>query len=278
MKKKAIFLDIDGTLTVPGQNVPPDSALEAIRKARAAGNYVFLCSGRNYSMLKPLLKYPFDGFIASSGGYVAVGDKVIYDCPMPKEQSETVTELLKNNNIFKTVECRDGSYTDEEFKEFLKKTASADGTGNSELLRWRQQVEKSLDIRPMSEYKGQPVYKFVVMAPNEDDLLETARVLAEELNVQIMGSVQGAYINGEIIGKDFDKGTAVRCVCSYLDIPIGDSVGFGDSMNDREMLETVGISVCMENGTEAMKEISDVICPAVDKDGLYAGFEKCGLF
>ena len=35
MNKKLIFLDIDGTLTSPGSNVPPASALEAIRKAEA---------------------------------------------------------------------------------------------------------------------------------------------------------------------------------------------------------------------------------------------------
>ena len=31
MNKKLIFLDIDGTLTPAGSNVPPQSALEAIR-------------------------------------------------------------------------------------------------------------------------------------------------------------------------------------------------------------------------------------------------------
>lgn len=40
---KLIFLDIDGTLTTPGSNVPPESALRAIRGAQAAGNKVFLC-------------------------------------------------------------------------------------------------------------------------------------------------------------------------------------------------------------------------------------------
>ena len=30
---KLIFLDIDGTLTAPGSNVPPESALEAVRGA-----------------------------------------------------------------------------------------------------------------------------------------------------------------------------------------------------------------------------------------------------
>ena len=54
---KLIFLDIDGTLTTPGSNVPPESALRAIRGAQAAGNKVFLCTGRNYAMLEPVLQY-----------------------------------------------------------------------------------------------------------------------------------------------------------------------------------------------------------------------------
>ena len=33
MKSKLIFLDIDGTLTSPGSNIPPASALDAIRSA-----------------------------------------------------------------------------------------------------------------------------------------------------------------------------------------------------------------------------------------------------
>ena len=86
MNQKLIFLDIDGTLCVPGSNVPPTSALEAIRKAREAGHLVFLCTGRNLGMLSPLLGYGFDGVVGSSGGYVTCGDTVIYDCPMTPEQ------------------------------------------------------------------------------------------------------------------------------------------------------------------------------------------------
>ena len=57
MGKKVIFLDIDGTLTEPGCNEPPASAVEAIQKARANGHYVFLCSGLWHGMLEQLLKY-----------------------------------------------------------------------------------------------------------------------------------------------------------------------------------------------------------------------------
>ena len=33
--KRIVFLDIDGTLTEPGSNEPPESAVQAVRRARA---------------------------------------------------------------------------------------------------------------------------------------------------------------------------------------------------------------------------------------------------
>ena len=76
---KLIFVDIDGTLTRPGENIPPESALTVIRQTQAKGNKVFLCTGRNLDMLKPLLVYGFDGVVGSGGGYVTAGDEVLYD-------------------------------------------------------------------------------------------------------------------------------------------------------------------------------------------------------
>ena len=48
-------------------------------------------------------------------------------------------------------------------------------------------------------------------------------------------------------------------------------------MNDEAMLKTVGLSLCMANGSEKMKELADDVCPAVTEDGLYQGFVKYGL-
>ena len=133
MNSKLIFLDIDGTLTAPGSNVPPESALNAIRGAQANGHKVFLCTGRNYAMLKPLLAYGFEGAVAGAGGFVFAGDKVLYDCPMEKEDFETAMRIMKENGILRTIEARDGSWCDEGMGEFLAQQSG----GNSELLRWR---------------------------------------------------------------------------------------------------------------------------------------------
>ena len=159
MRHKLIFLDIDGTLTSPGSNIPPASAVEAIRKARAKGHKVFLCSGRNPGMLAPLLVYGFDGYVGSGGGYVVCGEQVLFDCPMTEEQRKTAMELLKKAGVFRTAEARDAAFGDRGMAEFLNRTSG----GNSELVRWRKALEEDLNIRPMEEYDGRPLYKIVFM-------------------------------------------------------------------------------------------------------------------
>ena len=275
MGRKIIFLDIDGTLTEPGSNVPPHSAILAVREAHKKGNYVFLCTGRNYDMLSPLLPFGFDGVVASCGGYIQFENQVIYNCPMTADQKDRAMKVLKENGVFRTVECMDGSYTDEGLKEFL--ASHGEQGNNSELLRWRRQLEHSLNIRPMAEYKGQPVYKIVIMAGNAAQLQEPEQVLGAEFHLCIQEPDRYGFINGEVINRKFDKGKGVRKVCEFLQIPLEDTVGFGDSMNDKEMLEAVGVSVCMANGSSKIKELADDVCPAVGQDGLYQGFLKHGL-
>ena len=242
MERKIVFLDIDGTLTEPGSNEPPESALKAVREAQGKGNLVFLCTGRNYDMLSPLLKYGFDGVIASSGGYIEYDGKVIYDCPMTEEQKNKAMEVLKKHG-----------------------------------MRWRQQIEKSLNILPMEEYRGQPVYKIVFMARDREQLEEPKRVLENDFEFCVQDQDRYGIINGEVVNRKFHKGKAVERVCQFLQISLENTIAFGDSMNDKEMMEIAGISICMGNGSPMLKQIADDVCPAVGEDGLYTGFLRYEL-
>ena len=274
MNKKLIFLDIDGTLTMPGSNVPPESALKAIEAAREAGHKVFLCTGRNYDMLSPLLKYNcFDGAVASSGGYVFYGDEVLYDCPMTEEQKDTALRLFKENGVFRTVEAVDGSFCDEGLSDFLNESSG----GNSELVRWRKALESDLGIRPMAEYDGRPIYKVVFMCKDVSQLAPAIEALEKDFFFLVQDMAAANCLNGELVNRKFDKGLGVRRVCEALGYDIADTVGFGDSMNDLEMIETVGTSVCMANGSPKLQKMSDIVCPAVEEDGLSKAFKDLGL-
>ena len=273
MKKKLIFLDIDGTLTPAGSNTPPESAMRAIRAAQKNGHKVFLCTGRNPAMLAPVLALGFEGAVAAAGGYVFMGDRVLFDCPMTPEQLETGMRLLKENGVFRTIEAKDATWGDEDLGDFL---ASA-GEGNSELVRWRKALAEELNILPMHEYDGRPVYKIVFMCTEASQLVPAREALEQDFKFVVQDVAAHHCLNGELINRNFDKGKGVRIVADACGIAIEDTIGFGDSMNDLEMIETVGTSVCMDNGSPKLKEVSDVVCPAVDADGLAIAFEQLGL-
>lgn len=275
MDQKLIFLDIDGTLTEPGKNVPPPSAADAVRRAREKGHKVVLCSGRNYGMLFPVLQFGFDGLIASAGGYIEYGGQVVYDCPMTPKQQAEVLDVFKENGIYRTIGGRNSSYTDEGFKEFLAENIQSEG--NSELLRWRIQIENELDIRPMSEYDGEPIYGMSFMSRGAERLKKPMELLQEEFEFCIQDEDTCGIVNGELSSKAFDKGSAVKRLCEFLGISREDTIAFGDSMNDLEMLEAAAFGVCMENGSQALKETADWVCPGVSEDGLYLGFQKLGV-
>ena len=273
MNSKLIFLDIDGTLTSPGSNEPPASALEAIHAAQKAGHKVFLCSGRNYDMLRPLLKFKFDGAVASGGGYVFAGDRVLYDCPMTGEQKDKALRLFAEGGVLRTIEAKDASYCDEGMGEFLQQCSG----GNSELLRWREALEKDLGIRPMREYDGRPIYKVVFMCARAEQLAPAIRELEGEFYFLVQDLAGANCLNGELINRQFDKGSGIRRVCEELGYGLEDTIGFGDSMNDLEMIQTVGFGVCMANGSPNLKKQSDLVCPAVEEDGLAWAFRKLNL-
>lgn len=273
MDKKLVFLDIDGTLTPPGSNDPPESAVAAIRAAQAAGHRVFLCTGRNLDMLRPLLRFGFDGAVASGGGYVFMGDQVLYDCPMTEDQKERAMRLFAQGGVLRTIEARDASYCDEGIGEFMQRCSG----GNSELARWREAIERDLGIRPMAEYDGRPIYKVVFMCSSPDQLAPAIRELESEFYFLVQDQAEAGVLNGELINRKFDKGSGIRRVADALGVPLSDTVGFGDSMNDLEMIQTVGTGVCMANGSPTLKKFSSMVCPSVEENGLARGFEALGL-
>ena len=275
MDQKLIFLDIDGTLTEPGKNVPPPSAVDAVRRAREKGHKVVLCSGRNYGMLYPVTQYGFDGLVASAGGYIEYNGQVVYDCPMTSEQQSRVLDIFKESGIYRTIGGRSHSYTDEGFKEFLSENIQS--KANSELLRWRIQIENELGIRPMSEYDGEPIYGMAFMSRGAERLKKPLQMLQEEFDFCIQDEDACGIVNGELSSKEFDKGKAVERLCGFLGISKEDTIAFGDSMNDLEMLQAAEIGVCMANGSPSLLKIANMVCPSVLEDGLYSAFEKLKL-
>ena len=280
MKQKLIFLDIDGTLLPPGEMIVPESAVDAIHRARANGHKVFLCTGRNLRMTQPLFHYGFDGFVCSAGGYVGCDGKVLVDIPMEPEQVSGLRAALERAGAECTLEVRDETYGGikmiERFANLFPKTP---GKVNSEAEHWRKMMEFGMTICPIEKYHGEPVYKIVFIAPNEECLTEVKRQYESQFVFceSRLGDEGGGIVNGELINRKFDKGTGIKAICDYLGCTLADTIGFGDSNNDLQMTDVAGISVCMGNGSETLKQRCDRIAPSVYEDGITKEFEALGL-
>ena len=273
MNSKLIFLDVDGTLTLPGGYEPPESALRAVKRARELGHKVFLCSGRNYGMLKPLMKYGFDGCIASCGGYVCADNKVLYDYPMPEELKNRLITLLRENGASLSIESRDYSFNDDIALKYLKR----DGIRDTHLYSMIKAVWVDLGARPAEEYDGRPIYKIVLTCDGEDRLIPARNELGDELNFIVHDFSVEDCVFSEIISRDFNKGRGVCIIAEALGYDLADTIGFGDSSLDVNMIDVVETGVCMSNGSEYLKEQSDLICPSVYEDGIEWAFRELGL-
>ena len=93
----------------------------------------------------------------------------------------------------------------------------------------------------------------------------------------IFSDPKESYINGEIILKHCTKGDGVKFVTEYYGIPIDDSIGYGDSMNDYEMLQVAGYSVVSEKSSDMLKELADDLFEEPDHDGIYKHLKKLKL-
>lgn len=280
MKQKLIFLDIDGTLLPPGEMAVPKSAVDAIHRAQANGHKVFLCTGRNLRMTEPLFHYGFDGFVCSAGGYVGCDGKILVDLPMEPEQVQGLRDALGRCGAECTLEVRDDTYGGIKMIErFAKLFPKKPGAANSEAERWRKMMEFGMTIRPIEEYHGEPVYKIVFIAPNEECLSEVKRLYEDQFVFceSRLGDEKGGIVNGELINRKFNKGTGIKAICEFLGCSLEDTIGFGDSDNDLQMTDVVGVSVCMANGSENLKKLCDRICPAVTEDGIAKEFAALGL-
>ena len=83
--------------------------------------------------------------------------------------------------------------------------------------------------------------------------------------------------DGEIILKNHTKGDGVKFLAKHLNIDIADTIAFGDSMNDYQMLEVAGESYVSVLSADNLKAISDGTFEDPDDNGMAKKLKELGL-
>lgn len=107
--KKAIFLDIDGTLIdcFNGMTEISPKVKTVIRSLQSKGDYVFIATGRPYAFLsQAILEFGFDGFILANGAQVIINNKTIYSDYLKKDFLKDLISKLEKiifNTFYKVI-------------------------------------------------------------------------------------------------------------------------------------------------------------------------------
>jgi len=276
MDRKLIFLDIDGTL-VCAMQAPSEYVKQAVRGARANGHKVFLCTGRNMPIIgNEILEIGFDGVIASTGSHVETEGKVLFDSLLPEETIQECLRVFHEHGMYCRIETPEGIYTDPQMEDLLR--GAKPDPANSELIRMQREIEAGIRIQPYERYPGNGAYKICFTSKDLESVEQTKKDLGGRFTYAVHPYADSSTcFNGEIIPKGIDKGRGIEMICGYYGAKLSDTIAFGDSMNDYEMMRTAGISVAMGNACKELKRIADVICGNVWEDGIYYEFRRMRL-
>ena len=276
MDKKVIFFDIDGTLVFNHQDIA-EPVKNALRRLRDNGHYTFLCTGRNRLGVESFMSQGlFDGAICSAGGYIEVENKLIYEDAMNKDDVEKARSLFEDKGILYNMESNFGCYQSDNFiRVFIE---NFEDVKNSEVERMVEEWHTNLGIKSLDEYDQRPSsIQTIVYVSESYDAVKSVKKALEDTFTFLIYSTEGAVINGELMKKGVNKGFGILKVLEYYDLPITSTIGFGDSMNDLEMIETCHLGVVMANGDERLKQKADIICESVREDGIYHELKRQGL-
>ncbi len=277
---KYLFFDIDGTLIGHNKEITEKNK-QALIDARRNGNKVFVCTGRApISISKKILSIGFDGVISSAGAFVEVDGQYIHENYIDKRLLAQVLLLFTNSKVLLSLETREALYQSPGIMDFFIKTMTKKHRGdNFELARLLEERSREEVRLPISKFDIETINVTKLCFLSEDKLAfyDCVKYLSKEFNIVLFSTPEDDYINGEIILKDCTKSDGMNRILEHVGGTIEDTIAYGDSMNDFEMIRDAKLGVVSVAGADKLKAIADDFFEDPDSDGIYRHLQKINI-
>ncbi len=255
---KAIFFDVDGTLVPIGEYHMIESACKAIKLLQEKGIKCIVCSGRDYREIgrdnNVLDKVKFDGTIALTGQYCMDGNGVpFYVQAFDDKQAKEVAALFNEKEYAMCLKTEKGSYIN-----FI-------GEINGEIYK---RLKK--EVWHIGEYTNEKIYQAMVYIKQED-----VYKLKERLDSLDITSWHPLMT--DIIPLGGGKAKGIKKYLEKENIKLEDTMAFGDSDNDLDMLKFVNIGVAMGNSNDRLKQEANYVTDSCKNDGVYKALKHFEL-
>ena len=82
------------------------------------------------------------------------------------------------------------------------------------------------------------------------------------------------YCYTEITNKNVNKWCALEPIMERLNISREETIGIGDNINDKELIENAGLGVAMGNSAPYIKDMADIVVADNNSDGVLEVLKK----
>lgn len=261
-----LFFDIDHTLLSHKTFSVPQSAQEALKRAKEREHILFLSSGRNRTAATQAFDTSiFDGVISGSGACSTFHGELLFSHPIDAADVEKILELRKKYQANISMQGIDDSWMDQSMIDLLSR------------LRSSFNYRKTMQVHEAEEYQNENICKIDMFFHADTDVENLIAGLPSSLHVCHMLSEMRLRSGCELTASGVNKGTGVKKTLEALGIDIKDSYGFGDSENDMELVAMCGTGIAMGNARQELKEAADYVTTDIEEDGIFNAMTHLGL-
>ena len=272
---RILFIDVDGTL-VDYHTRLPESAVAAIRAARAAGHRVYLCTGRSRAEMPEMLwQIGVDGMVGGNGSYVEDAGQVVWHQTLTGQECRAIVDWLHGRGLEFYLETNAGLFASEDFERAAMPVMAL-----------------------YSARKGQPApttasagFHGMVFGAglHRDDVNKVSYILASYadhlaateafpgLQHGTWGGRDAEALFGDIGPSGITKAHAVDALLEHLQADRADTIAFGDASVDIPMFQACAVGVAMGNASDDLKALATLVTGDVEADGLADAFRDLGL-
>lgn len=264
--KWLITVDLDGTFLLspgtkihtPTHEVHPKN-LEVVKRLVELGHKVAIVTGRPWKDAKEV--YESTGLRSIIANYNGAhihfpGNEdsfasLTYSINKDTLHNVLVDPVLQGKISSILIETFDATYSTDSTTDLA---AAITHDRDINVVQWK--VGEEYNGTPLSSLVGIDLSK----CENPDEILQ---VLKRKYGAGLFfrywdyRDAENPWLMLEINQRTSNKGSAMKHIAQYYNIPLSRTISFGDGLNDREMLQEAAIGVAMKNAKGTVKTYAD---------------------
>lgn len=261
MENKILFTDLDDTLLNRDKSICQENRREITRMLEQ-GHYFVIATGRPIATGRIVAK---ELGLTMPGCYmVAFNGAVIYDCAAERVLAEKTLPLYVAKEII------DEAHKAEIYVQSYQQNIILTEKHSRELDFYLSNARM--------EYKlVSNLYTSLEMEPNKVmmiDVDDSKRLLDFQAQHPELSEQSNCFFSRneylEYCPKDTDKGSGVRYVSEFLNVPLENTVAVGDERNDISMIRAAHVGVAVKNARPELREAADYVTEHDNEHGAIA--------